>query len=181
MFIHNCKERARSETHRGFKTGPTTVEELNEVLACLIKQHQLMFSKKEIDLLRENRGLPSKSKLKSLAPILDTNGLLRVGGRLKNSLLAMDEKHPIILSENHEFPKLNFRYDHIKLYHCGSQLLLSSVRRRFWVFNDRNRKTNSTHLRHLLLGQDKTPCPLIVTTSNIARNFKFAHCPLKQI
>lgn len=46
-----------------------------------------------------NKGeqLSNKSRLLLLTPLIDNNGLLRVGGRLKNAMIDYDEKHPIII------------------------------------------------------------------------------------
>lgn len=52
----------------------------------------------EIVCLQHNKQLHKDSSLISLAPILDSNGLLRLGGRLKNAKLTSGEKMPIIIS-----------------------------------------------------------------------------------
>ena len=39
--------------------------------------------------------------LAALNPFIDDNGVMRVGGRLQNSHLSFEEKHPIILPKSH--------------------------------------------------------------------------------
>lgn len=42
-----------------------------------------------------------KTKLQELNPFLDDDGMVQVGGRLQNSLLPYDAKHPVILGKSH--------------------------------------------------------------------------------
>ncbi|XP_045510052.1 uncharacterized protein LOC123705352 [Colias croceus] len=68
---------------------------------------------------------------------------MRVGGRLNNSFYDFDTKHPILLSSKHHLAELIFRQYHIWLMHAGPQLLLATLRHKFWVIGGRNlaRKT----------------------------------------
>lgn len=86
----------------------------------------------ELKLIRKNKQLDAKHKFASLAPFIDENGIIRVGGRLKNTYLPFNVKHPILLSSKHNFTKLIFNHKHIQLLHPGPQLLLSSVRQFYW-------------------------------------------------
>lgn len=52
--------------------------------------------------------LGSRSHFISLSPLLDENGLLRVGGKLYNSNLAYETKHPILLPKDHVLRPLSF-------------------------------------------------------------------------
>ncbi|KAG7295504.1 hypothetical protein JYU34_021711 [Plutella xylostella] len=60
------------------------------------------------------------------------NGIIRVGGRLEQSSYNYDKKHPILLHHSHTLTILIMRGEHIRLMHAGPQLLLSSVRERYW-------------------------------------------------
>ncbi|CAB0029351.1 unnamed protein product [Trichogramma brassicae] len=66
-------------------------------------------------------SLPSASKIKKLAPIL-VDKLIRVGGRLRNSLLDSDAKNPRILAEKDHLT--NLLIDH---YHNSSLPRRSAV------------------------------------------------------
>ena len=70
--------------------------------------------------------------LRKLNPIL-VKGVLRVGGRLSNSLLSEEERHPIILPKDSNFTKLIIDCCHIQSAHLGAQITLASVRKRFWI------------------------------------------------
>lgn len=71
-------------------------------------------------------------------PFIDSSGILRVGGRLTNSDLGFERKHPIILPANCQFVKLQIRYYHLKFLHAGAQFTLSQIREKFWLINGRN-------------------------------------------
>ena len=62
---------------------------------------------KEMKELEAGRSVSSNSKVVSLAPFLDANGIMRARGRLRKSELSFDTKHPIILPSSRalfEFP-----------------------------------------------------------------------------
>lgn len=80
----------------------------------------------------------SKSNLKTLCPYLDENELIRVGGRLANSSLCLDAKHPLVLPAAHPFSKLIVEHEHVRNLHCGPQSLLYHTRQRFWIIGGRS-------------------------------------------
>ena len=45
----------------------------------------------------QNAKISRQSSLLKLDPFIDEEGLIRVGGRLKNSTLPFEVKHPIVL------------------------------------------------------------------------------------
>ncbi|GFX12452.1 integrase catalytic domain-containing protein [Trichonephila clavipes] len=55
----------------------------------------------EIKSLQSKGVVSPNSKLRNLKPFIDSDGLLRVGGRLSNSYLPYVNKHPAILPGNH--------------------------------------------------------------------------------
>lgn len=78
--------------------------------------------------------MPKSSNLLRLDPFLDSNGLLRVGGRLGNSTLGYQEKHPVLLPKGHHVSKLIIRHFHEKTHHQGRQITHGAVREAgFWV------------------------------------------------
>lgn len=79
-----------------------------------------------------------KGSLMSLSPFLDSNNLIRVGGRLDNSPYSFDTKHPILLCSKNHLTKLIFEYYHFKYLHAGPQLLLANIRQTYWPLGGRN-------------------------------------------
>ena len=70
--------------------------------------------------------------LHKLKPI-SVRGLLRFGGRLQNSPLNVDAKHPFVLPKRHHVTDLIIRHYHLKVGHCGTQCALAATRERFWI------------------------------------------------
>ncbi|UYV80707.1 hypothetical protein LAZ67_19001475 [Cordylochernes scorpioides] len=74
------------------------------------------------------RGLTTfkwKSPLIKLNPFLDKGGLLRVGGRLDNTFLSFDQKHPISLPKAHYITQLTIT--------CRCTINSISLREKYWI------------------------------------------------
>ncbi|XP_062541202.1 uncharacterized protein LOC134209227 [Armigeres subalbatus] len=89
--------------------------------------------------------IPLKSPLRWVNPYLDEDEILRVGGRLKQSDESEDTKHPAVLPARHQFTRLVLLHYHLRLLHAGPQLLLSTVRLRFWPLGGRNVARHIVH------------------------------------
>ncbi|XP_033214088.1 uncharacterized protein LOC117171143 [Belonocnema kinseyi] len=63
--------------------------------------------------------------------------LLRVGGRLKHSVLDPDERHPYILPSTSPFTHLVVDRCHQRTLHEDTQLTLATLRRQFWFLRGR--------------------------------------------
>ena len=87
----------------------------------------------------ENGGIISKGPLVALNPIIDSDGLLRVGGQLQNSKLPSKYIHLIIIYGNHPVTKLIAHSEHLRLLHAGSTLLHSSLNLRFHIIGIRKK------------------------------------------
>ncbi|GFW36013.1 integrase_H2C2 domain-containing protein [Trichonephila clavipes] len=82
-----CKRFIENARHPMCRTmGPLKSKELSESLKCIIKNIQRTSFYNEIQYLEKGIPLPNSCKLLNLNPFLDDSGLLRVGGRLRNSL-----------------------------------------------------------------------------------------------
>lgn len=67
-------------------------------------------------------------KFVALRPFLDDNGIVRVGGRLKQSDLHFGAKHPILLPAKNSISCLIIRHYHKLVNHQGRHLTLGAVR-----------------------------------------------------
>ncbi|GFW23130.1 integrase catalytic domain-containing protein [Trichonephila clavipes] len=72
----------------------------------LIRMVQEQVFLAEIKSLQSKGVVSPNSKLRNLNPFIDSDGLLRVGGRLSNSDLPYVNKHPAILPGNHSLTVL---------------------------------------------------------------------------
>ncbi|GFY19696.1 integrase catalytic domain-containing protein [Trichonephila clavipes] len=78
----------------------------------------------EIKSLQSKGVVSPNSKLRNLNPFIDSDGLLRVGGRLSNSDLPYVNKHPAILPGNHNLTVQIIVHFHRKNLHTGASSLL---------------------------------------------------------
>ncbi|XP_066251914.1 uncharacterized protein [Euwallacea similis] len=104
-----------------------------ELLMAKLAQSQA-FSSEIQDLKRKNH-VSRKSKLNSLSPFIDQDGVVRLGGRLAHSNCPHDSKHPIVLPAKHPFTRLVVDREHKRTFHAGIQGTLSHVRQKYWPIN----------------------------------------------
>ena len=128
-FINNVKSHSRR--------GALDALELAEAEKKLIRMIQGEVLSAEVRGLQRQNCIPTGSKLKGLNPFLDSDGVLRVGGRLDNSDLPYTSKHPAILPK-HKLTNLVVSYIHAKNLHVGATSLLYLVRENFWPLNGRS-------------------------------------------
>lgn len=120
-------------------SGPLTIDELQLTRRRLILKTQREYYNDEIQCLTLDPPdeLHHRSKLRSLTPFIDGNGIMRVQGRLEHSLLPYNEMHPIILPPNAHFTRLIIDHFHRCTSHGGAQLMMSVIRRQYWIINGR--------------------------------------------
>ena len=66
----------------------------------VIQLKQSMHYRNEISLLNKGSNLPESSKLSSFSPLIDTEAVMRLGGRVSQANIPFCIKHPILLPEN---------------------------------------------------------------------------------
>ncbi|XP_017848265.2 uncharacterized protein LOC108603731 isoform X3 [Drosophila busckii] len=134
-YIHRFSRlKSRNQERR---RGPLTVDDIKDGTHLLLKSIQETWFSDELRALRAKKEVKSKSKLFSLHPILDGSGLIRVGGRLQNSILDYDARHPLLLPKDHPVTRAIIAHFHAKFLHAGPQSLLAALRQRFWPIGGR--------------------------------------------
>lgn len=87
----------------------------------------------------ECRGaVQTNSKITTLNPFLNKYRILRVEGRLRNSKLQYEHKHPMLLPSEHTLTRMIVIHEHERQMHAGSTGTLAAVRSRFWIINSRS-------------------------------------------
>lgn len=71
----------------------------------------------------------------SFNPFIDGNNLLRVGGRLQESALTNDEKHPMILPYKSRTTNMIIENAHKNTLHGSVKQTLSFIRQKYWIMN----------------------------------------------
>ncbi|XP_073972878.1 uncharacterized protein [Rhodnius prolixus] len=110
-FAHN----ARNSAHH--MSGPLKVKERNEALRALIIRVQQHSFIEEIQDTQTPR--PKLRLVKTLGLFLHTDGVLRVGGRLRLANLPEVSKHPALLPSQHPLTALIIQDAHISNLHVG--------------------------------------------------------------
>ncbi|GFW58350.1 integrase catalytic domain-containing protein [Trichonephila clavipes] len=139
-FIKNCKKIAfqgSSISSSHINTTSLTFSETKTAEETIIRWVQGFYFPEEIRSIKKQISLPPKSPLRSLHPFIDEHGLVRVGGRLQNSQLRFDSKHPIILPSQHSISELLIKEQHIAHLHAGPTLLAHVLRQSHWIVGSR--------------------------------------------
>ena len=93
------------------------------------------------DLIR-GKEVKRQGHLKSLAPIVDELGVLRVGGRLDRAELPYDAANPMILPKKHHITQLIVADVQNRSRHAGVNHVLAQVLSRYWVIDGRQEVRN---------------------------------------
>ncbi|KAJ0169592.1 hypothetical protein K1T71_010808 [Dendrolimus kikuchii] len=130
-FINNakCNKLARI-------TSGLTTDELEVALRILVKTEQTKGFSEEINYIK--RQANCSRAIQKLNPYIDEMGLLRVGGRLKNSCLPQTAINPLLLPKSSRLSLLLIDYFHRLYLHCGPRTLQSLILRKFWILGIRN-------------------------------------------
>lgn len=169
-FIFNLRHKHNK------RIGTLSPDELRESLhsLCIIAQGQ-SFPVEYESLLKDNQ-LNSKSKLLALSPFLDSDKLIRVGGRINASTSPYDRRHPILLHASHRLTKLYFEKVHKEIMHAGPQLVLATVRDTVWPVNGRHlarRVVNNCVLCRRLRGKTLQPKMGDLPSQRLTPDFPF--------
>ena len=131
-FIHNCKQGTTSRI-----TGPLTVSELAQANLQWLKQIQGSVFADEITNVRaKGTRLPL---VRQLRLFLDSNGLLRCGGRIHNAPISELAKFPYLLPSHHDYTTLVIKNAHVSLLHAGVNTTLTALRQQYWIPSARQR------------------------------------------
>ena len=131
-FICNCRHLKMER-----KSGPLLVEELEKAQKFWICTAQAESFPDEILALKRKQPISSKSRLISLAPFLDEEGIVRVGGQIERADIPFSGRHPIVLLPDHELSRLIVVNCHQKLKHEGTEHVRNELRRQFWMLQSR--------------------------------------------
>ncbi|XP_078311589.1 uncharacterized protein LOC144618785 [Crassostrea virginica] len=119
------KTRARQQKTRKMTDVLVTFQETENFIISLV-QHDVYSD--EIRCIRSYKPIPRGSPLQSLGPVMDMEGILRVGGRLNRLKLDDFQKNPVIISGSHHIATLLVRHHHQLLSHQGRHLTEGAVR-----------------------------------------------------
>ncbi|KAF0709228.1 Integrase catalytic domain-containing protein, partial [Aphis craccivora] len=111
--------------------------ELDEANHSLVLASQRCHFSDLIHELSTGKRVSSKS-LNKLHPFLDATGAIRVGGRLRNSALSYDAKHPLLLAKNSHLAQIICQKWHLGTFHAGPRVVTALISRQYWIISIRS-------------------------------------------
>jgi len=100
---------------------------------AIIKMVQRQAFPEDIDSLSKDKPVRT-SGLQKLDPFMDSQGMLRVGGRLQESSLPYSIKHPLILPRKNHVVNLIIQHCHEQVAHQGRGMTTNKLRENgYWV------------------------------------------------
>ncbi|XP_037906726.1 uncharacterized protein LOC119648870 [Hermetia illucens] len=125
------------------------------------------------------KGKPLKKRLRSLNPFIDRDGILRVGGRLRNVNVNNDYRHPILLPPSHHVTHLLIREAHERTMHGTVNMVRQYLRMRYWLINDKKSIRHELHRCLTCLKQNSKPATQLMGDYPAVRinpAHPFMHC-----
>ena len=114
-----------------------SVGEVNAAEILILQHVQSSSYEAEMTKLQSGQSVGKSSSLKDLSPLLDQNGLLCVGGRLRHANLQDSQKHPYIIPHDHDIALKIVREIHNDA-HLGTEWTLSLLRTKYWITRARS-------------------------------------------
>ena len=109
------------------------LEKAQKMIFKMLQQHSFSH---EISPMKSNTKIHRSSSLFKLDPFLDTDGILRVGGRLKRSMLDINEVHSVILRKANLTTEAIVTSCHENVAHSGRSMTLNNLRKNgLWVIS----------------------------------------------
>ncbi|CAB4013852.1 Hypothetical predicted protein [Paramuricea clavata] len=135
--ISTSRKRNAHQTHlvklpvRKLPRNPPAAE-LRQSEVVMIKTAQSEAYAEEIETLQQNqlsqKSLSPRSSIYPLQPFVDGDGVLRVGGRLRQTDQMFQEIHPVILPKGCHLARLAITHYHSKVHHQGRQITHGALR-----------------------------------------------------
>ncbi|XP_059049486.1 uncharacterized protein LOC131844585 [Achroia grisella] len=147
--VHQCANKFRyllarfkdtnSKFNRDSNLQSPTASDIQKAEIAILRKSQIDSFSQEMALLHDSKPLPKSSKLLSLSPVLDEEGLLRLDSRIKRQKnVDCDVVSPIILDGRHPAVRLLIRHYHVKAAHTFNELVCNELKQRFWIFRCRS-------------------------------------------
>ncbi|XP_011155498.1 uncharacterized protein LOC105192905 [Solenopsis invicta] len=132
-----CLKFAKARRHE-VPTGRPLPSETAFALSVMCRTVQMQAFPNDYKALSQGNSINSNSSLLLLSPFMDKDGLMRVGGRLKNFDLQYNAHHQILLPRHYELTCRIIKNEHTRGMHAGAQTTMACVRQRFWSLSLRS-------------------------------------------
>ncbi|KAJ8020731.1 hypothetical protein HOLleu_40400 [Holothuria leucospilota] len=119
-----------------------TPKMLDESEVAIVKDAQRKVYSDEIKALAKGNTVYKGSPLFRHTPVLSSDGVIRIGGRLSKSDLAYNTKHPMVLPRVSQDAVLIAQAAHTAVGHLERNSVLAKLREKFWIYGG-NQLANS--------------------------------------
>lgn len=124
----------------------TKVDERTQARTVIVQTVQHEAFKEELKSLFKGELVSKRSPLRKLDPFLDSDGVLRVGGRTSLSAISWEEKHPIIIPKSNHIATLLVRYYHEQVVHQGRHFTEGAIRSAgLWILGGKRLVSSIIH------------------------------------
>lgn len=131
------------------------IEKAEQLLVKLIQQES--FSA-EINKLKKNEPIERNSRLRKLCMKIDSNGILRIEGRLEAAPnISYTYKQPAVIDANHYITRLIIHHIHREFNHGNHETVMNEIRQRYYVLALRRTVRKLVHTCPWCLVYRKTP------------------------
>lgn len=111
---------------------PNTRDYAAAMIRC-IQVAQRHCYEEDVRSLSQSKKLPKNTRLRSLNPFIDGNGIIRVGGRLEHAELEEETRFPTIIPHTHPLADPIILDAHESVRHGEKIRTLSETRGRYWI------------------------------------------------
>ena len=111
----------------------TSAESFKSALIECVRSPQKSYYSGDIFRMSSGIQVHKTSRIMSLNPYLDKNGLLRVEGRLEHAKRKAKTRFPLIISHDHPLARLIILHGHETVRHTGKIGTLAEIRGRYWI------------------------------------------------
>ncbi|CAB0044201.1 unnamed protein product, partial [Trichogramma brassicae] len=122
-----------ASTKAQFASTTITAKEITAARITITRAVQVYHFREEVHRLHKGDDHYRSARLRRHHPYLDDEDLLQVGGRLTNSLLPYNERHPLVIPKTSHLARLLVLHAHEVTLHGGPQLVQSFLRRQWWI------------------------------------------------
>lgn len=113
---------------------PLEYEDLTRAEQHIFRQSQMDSFPEELEALRKFERIEGHSRLRRLSPFLDSDGIIRLHGRIDVvEDVTFSSKRPIIIDSKHPAVRLLIAYHHKKAAHANNELVINELRQTFWI------------------------------------------------
>ena len=106
---------------------PSEIRSLQDI------QRKAKYGSREVDKEKKAQ-LKKTSSLCTLDPVLDSEGIMRVGGRIRRANLSVNLKNPIIIPKSSHVTSLIIGHVHGRTHHSGRGITLNELRANgYWI------------------------------------------------